>query len=362
MVDGESSASENLRAQIKCGCPAGVGVFEATTEDHSLLRSATETPKQPFPVTDWQGGRLRLRVFFWLCGLLALAVGLFHSNDHFGQASKAPAALDANRAFAHVQKLVSFGPRPPGSPGIAQAQSYISTHLKRLSLQVECQDFMAATPLGAIGMKNIIARLPGESDRLLILGSHYDTKPIPGTLFVGANDGGSSTGLLLELARVLAQKKRNDTLWFVFFDGEEAQREWTEQDSLYGSRHFVERLREQRLIGRVKAMVLMDMIGDNELELEKDQASTSWLVDLLWKSAQELGYGKHLASSPKAMVDDHIPFIEAGIPAVDIIDFNFGLFNRHWHNTGDTLDKVGPQSLKITGEIVLRLVDKLSAK
>lgn len=331
-------------------------------EGRGLLKSPIETPRKPLFVAHWRRGRFRSRVSVWLCGLLALTVGLVCSNDHLGQPAKATPAFDANRAFAHVQKLVSFGPRPPGSPGIAQAQSYISAHLMRLSLQVESQDFVAATPLGPIGMKNIIARLSGESERILILASHYDTKPIPGTLFLGANDGGSSTGLLMELSRVLGQKKNKDTLWFVFFDGEEAQREWTEQDSLYGSRHFVERLREQRLINRVKAMVLMDMVGDNELVLEKDQASTSWLVDLLWKSAQELGYGKHLASSPKAMVDDHIPFIESGIPAVDIIDFNFGLFNRHWHTSGDTLDKVEPQSLKITGEIVLRLIDKLMAK
>ena len=314
---------------------------------------------QLLDITGWRNDPLYPRTWARYFVTLMLVVAVLGPRDLHGQIARSANGLDANQAFAHVQKLVSFGPRPPGSPGIAQAQAYITTYLKRFPLEVESQDFVAATPLGSLGMKNIIARAAGENESIIILASHYDTKTMPGSFFVGANDGGSSTGLLMELIRVLAQKKRKDTLWFVFFDGEEAQREWTDQDSLYGSRHLVERLQDQRLINRVKAMVLMDMVGDNELILEKDQFSTSWLVDLLWKSAQELGYGKHLASSPKSMVDDHVPFIRAGIPAVDLIDYDFGLFNRFWHTSSDTLDKVSPQSLKVTGDIVLRMLEKL---
>jgi Zn-dependent M28 family amino/carboxypeptidase len=209
-------------------------------------------------------------------------------------------------------------------------------------------------------MKNLIARVPGSGNQIIVLGSHYDTKFSSNFLFVGANDGGSSTGLLLELARVIPRTKRKEAVWLVFFDGEEAQQEWTEQDSLYGSRYFVESLRSQGLVQTVKAMILMDMVGDKDLVLERDQASTPWLVDLVWKAARELGYGTHLASSRKSMTDDHVPFIEAGIPAVDLIDFDYGFFNRYWHSASDTLDKISPRSLKIVGDIVLQVLEKLS--
>jgi glutaminyl-peptide cyclotransferase len=268
--------------------------------------------------------------------------------------------FDANLAYAHVQKLVSFGSRPPGSQGLTKAQTYITNQLRILGLKVEHQDFLASTPNGKIGMKNIIARIPGSGNKIIILGSHYDTKLFSNFLFVGANDGGSSTGLLLELARVVSRTTRTEAVWLVFFDGEEAQQEWTAQDSLYGSRYFVQSLRSQGLVQTVKAMVLMDMIGDKDLVLEKDQDSTPWLMDLVWKAARELGYGTHLASSPKSMTDDHIPFIEAGIPAVDLIDFDYGFFNHYWHTADDTLDKISPQSLKIVGDIVLRVLEKLS--
>jgi len=148
---------------------------------------------------------------------------------------------------------------------------------------------------------------------------------------VGANDGGSSVGLLLELARVFSQRKPDFSLWFVFFDGEEAQKAWTPTDSLYGSRYFVQRLRASGQTGRIKAMILMDMVGDKDLMLENDLSSTPWLMGLVRDTATELGLGEHLSGNPKAILDDHIPFTEVGIPAVDLIDFEFGPNNRYWH-------------------------------
>jgi len=292
---------------------------------------------------------------FYLC----IGLSLVNLTEIKAQ-QKSFKGFDANLAFAHVQKLISFGPRPPGSPGLAQAQSYITANLKKMNLQIEHQDFMATTPNGKLGMKNIIAKCPGEKERLIILGSHYDTRLMPSTYFVGANDGGSSTGLLLELARVISQQKRAYTIWFVFFDGEEAQKEWTESDSLYGSRYFVESLKAS--VGRIKAMILMDMVGDKDLVLEKDLSSTPWLLELVWNSAQELGYTKHLAKLPKAIIDDHIPFIRVGIPAVDLIDYDFGFNNLYWHTANDTLDRISSESLKVVGAIVLRTLDKLDAQ
>jgi Zn-dependent M28 family amino/carboxypeptidase len=277
-----------------------------------------------------------------------------------------PVNIDPALAFAHIQKLVSYGPRPPGSPGIAQAQSYITGCLKKLNLVVEHDDFLANTPNGSVAMKNILARHEGGRNDVIILASHYDTLLMPNAPFVGANDGGSSTGLLLELARVVSQQRRSSAVWFVFFDGEEAQKSWTEEDSLYGSRHFLEKLQTDGDEKKIKAMILLDMIGDKDLVLEKDLSSTPWLLDLVFKSAQDLGHAKHLATSPKAMMDDHTPFVRAGIPAVDLIDYSFGFANAagglYWHSPNDTLDKISPESLKIVGEIVLKTLDKLAPR
>ena len=311
----------------------------------------------------------RLNAFFKLnartstgCKCLCTAVLIVCLFDVVpgAQFSGGKTAVDGVLAYRHVEKLVSFGPRPPGSAGSQKAQDYIISFLRRLHLTVAAQDFLANTPNGPIGMKNIVTSLPGEREQVILLGSHYDTLPMRNGIFIGANDGGSSTGLLLELARVLSRKKPKYTLQFVFFDGEEAQIQWTETDSLYGSRYFVDRVKQEDKLSSVKAMILLDMIGDKDLILENDLSSTSSLMELVRKSAQELGYSKHLAKYPKGIVDDHIPFIQAGIPAVDLIDYDYGFNNIYWHTPNDTLDKVSPQSLKIVGEILLRTIEKLS--
>ena len=274
---------------------------------------------------------------------------------------KAP-NVDGSQAYSHVEKLVGFGPRPPGSSAIAKSQAYITEVLKKLGLQVEHQDFLASTPNGPVSMKNIVGKSSQSRKSIVILASHYDTRLMTNAAFVGANDGGSSTGLLLELARVLSQRRNAFTVWFVFFDGEEAQREWSETDSLYGSRYFVEKLRTDGQTQAVKAMVLMDMVGDRDLKLENDASSTPRLMELVRKSAVELGYSKYLAASQKGMVDDHVPFIRAGISAVDLIDYDYGFNNSLWHTPNDTLDKISPRSLKIVGDIVVRTVENLGQK
>jgi glutaminyl-peptide cyclotransferase len=275
-------------------------------------------------------------------------------------AQKSAPSINGSFAYAHVQALVSFGPRPPGSPGIARAQSYILGVLKQLHLEVESQDFLANTPNGQISMKNIVAKLGGEKPQIIIVASHYDTLLMRNVPFLGANDGGSSTGLLLELARVLSLRKSPFTIWFVFFDGEEAQKQWSETDGLYGSRYFVEKLRLEGGIQQIKAMILMDLIGDRDLKIENDLSSTPWMMELVRKTAKELGFGKHLAQTPKGIIDDHIPFIRAGIPAVDLIDYDFGVNNSYWHTPNDTLDKLSPHSLKIVGDIVVRMIERLN--
>lgn len=267
--------------------------------------------------------------------------------------------VDGSLAYSHVERLVGFGPRPPGSPAIAKSQAYITDALRKLGLQVEHQDFLANTPNGPVSMKNIVGKTSQSRRPVVILASHYDTRLMTNAAFVGANDGGSSTGLLLELARVLSQRKNAYTVWFVFFDGEEAQREWSDTDSLYGSRYFVEKLKKDGQTQAVKAMVLLDMVGDRDLKLENDASSTPDLMELVRKSAVELGYSKYLAAAQKGMVDDHIPFIRAGIAAVDLIDYDYGFNNSLWHTPNDTLDKISLHSLKIVGDIVVRTVENL---
>jgi len=267
--------------------------------------------------------------------------------------------VDGNLAYSHVERLVGFGPRPPGSPAIAKSQAYITEVLKRLNLQVEHQDFLANTPNGPVSMKNIVGKTRQSGKPVVILGSHYDTRVMTNAAFVGANDGGSSTGLLLELARVLSQRRNDFSFWFVFFDGEEAQREWSETDSLYGSRYFVEKLKTDGQTRAIKALVLMDLVGDRDLKLENDASSTPWLMELVRRSAVELGYSQHLAATQKGMVDDHVPFIRAGIAAVDLIDYDYGFNNSLWHTPNDTLDKISPHSLKIVGDIVVRAIENL---
>lgn len=295
------------------------------------------------------------RVAAGLAGLLLFGVFAAHC---WGQSL----GLSGDRAFSHVERLVGYGPRPSASPGIKKAQQYITGVLRRLSLEVEHQNFLASTPIGNLPMKNITARSRGKVDEVVILASHYDTHRMPGGVFVGANDAGSSVGLLLELARVLSRRQPDFSLWFVFFDGEEAQKAWTPADSLYGSRYFVERLRASGQTGKIEAMILMDMVGDKDLVLENDLNSTPWLMRLVRESATELGFGRHLASHPKAVLDDHLPFTEAGIPAVDLIDFEFGPNNRYWHTPQDTLDKISPRSMERVGRMVLRTLEKLSAR
>lgn len=260
--------------------------------------------------------------------------------------------IDADRAFAHVKKVVEFGPRPSGSPAIKKTQEYIINELRGYGLKVTEDDFQGQTPKGMIPMKNIIAELPGEKSDLVLITGHYDTKIMPN--FVGANDGGSSMAAVLETARVLAKTKPEYTLWFVFFDGEEAVIEWTDNDNTYGSRHMVEKMKAEKTLSKVRAMILYDMIGDKQLDLKRDGQSSKWLVDTIWRTAAQTAYSKYFLGNETYMSDDHVPFVEAGIPAVDLIDFNYGPNHTYWHTPQDTLDKVSGESIKAVSDVVIQ--------
>lgn len=262
----------------------------------------------------------------------------------------AGSAFDGQAAFAHVERLVGFGPRPAGSEALARARRYLVTELKKAGARVRLQAFTAETPDGPIRMVNVIAELPGRRPEAILVGGHYDTKFFPNFTFVGANDGGSSSGLLLELARALARRPRAFTYWIVFFDGEEARREWSASDGIYGSRHLAASLQRDGRAGRLKAVVVVDMIGDRRLGIRREATSTPWLTDLLWRSARRLGHRAHFLEETLAVEDDHAPFLRAGIPSALLIDFDY---EPYWHTPEDTLDKVSPRSLQVVGDVLL---------
>ena len=283
--------------------------------------------------------------------------------------NKAATGFDADRAFAHVKAQVDFGPRPAGSAALEKTREYLVRELNSYGLKTTFDEFTPTTPQGKVKMKNIIAELPGESDKVIIISSHYDTKPYKEFQFVGANDSGSSTGTLLEIARVMAasKEKRRFTYQFVFFDGEEAFcAEWSEclngNDHTYGSRHMVEQLQKDKKTAQIKAMILLDMMGDKDLNLPRESDSSAWLSRTIWNTAAEAGYSKQFPNRETAITDDHIPFLQAGISAVDIIDFDYGPGNSYWHTKEDTLDKISAQSLKIVGDVVLLSLPKIEAQ
>jgi glutaminyl-peptide cyclotransferase len=263
--------------------------------------------------------------------------------------------FDGDRAFHSLEAIVQLGPRPSGSDANFATQRLILQTLQREGIEVEERPFVAATPRGPMAMNNLIAKIPGASSNVVILGGHYDTKLLDSFRFVGANDGGSSAAFLLEMARVLKHRKNRLTYWCVFFDGEEAVREWTDADSLYGSRHFVGQLKSSNQFSKIKAMVLVDMIGDRSLNLLKESNSTAWLVDVIWSSVAQLGFQESFLPGSFAIGgDDHFSFLEENIPAVDLIDFDYGPSNLYWHSEQDTVDKCSPRSLQIVGETLLK--------
>jgi Zn-dependent M28 family amino/carboxypeptidase len=268
--------------------------------------------------------------------------------------------FSGDRAFQDVRKLVEFGPRPSGSAALTNAAGYIMAQLKAAGLEVEEQEFTASTPKGPVRFRNIIGKTrPGRggNGKVIILGSHYDTKSFPDIQFVGANDSGSSSGLLLEMARVLANQP---DVWFVFFDGEEALVEYSLEDGLTGSRFFVEQLKADGQLKWIKAMILFDLVGDKNLNITMPADSTPALVQRVFDAARAAGHRDHFSYRPTAILDDHVPFLQAGIPAVDIIDFEYGSapgLNEYWHTDKDTLDKLSPLSLEIVGRVGLRLVE-----
>jgi Zn-dependent M28 family amino/carboxypeptidase len=263
-------------------------------------------------------------------------------------------------ALEFTRKVVALGPRPPGSPAIRKLQAFIEADARQRRCEVIEDSFRAVTPAGPIQMKNIVCKFPGTSGRAIVLTGHYDSKLFPGRHFVGANDSGSSTGILLEFARVLAGRSHPDDIYLVWFDGEEAIAEWTATDSLYGSRHLAERWANDGTLSRIKALVNLDMIGDRDLGIMQNTEGSPQLNQLIWTIAKDLGYGKYFLNTGGAVEDDHVPFLRRGVNAVDLIDFDYGPQNSYWHTDQDTMDKLSAHSFQVVGDIMMELIRRLS--
>jgi hypothetical protein len=274
-----------------------------------------------------------------------------------------PPTFDAARAMQYTKEIVAFGPRPIGSANHKKVEDYILSHLKGDSVQ---QDGFTIEPSeGKFPVRNIIAKFPGTRDGIIVIASHYDTNwPLRDTPYVGANDGASSSALLLEIANQLRGKKRDGySIWLLWDDAEESMRlPWYDPEGLYGVRHLAQKWQDDGTIKKIKAFILEDMIGDADLNIERVTDSTAWLEDLIYQAATRLGYQSHFFAREMFVGDDHEPFLDRGVPSADLIDLNYGYNNVFWHTPQDTVDKLSPKSLEIVGTVTLeavRMLDKM---
>lgn len=276
----------------------------------------------------------------------------------------APTAETFNgaRALEYTREFVASGPRWVGSPGHAKAEAFLKKQFARDQLEVDT--FTMNTPAGPQEMHNFIVRFPGKKDGVIVLASHYETNyPLRNINYIGANDGGSTTGLLIELANHLRGRTLDGySVWLVFFDGEEAFKEWSDTDSTYGSRHLAAKWQNDSTLKRIKAYIILDMLGDKDLDIQRDSNSTPWLLDLIQKAAGKYGDQSYFFQQETTDSDDHIPFVKRGVPSADIIDLNYGYQNSYWHTAQDTMDKLSAKSLTIVGNTMLETIRLLNQR
>lgn len=274
--------------------------------------------------------------------------------------------FDGAKAYDHVTKLVAFGPHPPATDAIRNVQGYIHSQLESFGCAVEEDAFNAPTPIGTFAMKNIITKIPGTGQGIILLLTHYDTKRVDN--FVGAEDAGSSTGVMLEIARNLCgsgKPKQSNAVWIAFLDGEETQAtfEWNTADSIYGSRELAARMALSGDLKRVRAVILADMVGQYDLHILRDHDSPKWLTNTIWNTAARLGYQSVFVSQEMiGTEDDHLPFNERHVPSIDLIDLNDYSTLGYWHTAQDTLDKISPRNLAIVGHVILESVSQLQKR
>ena len=300
---------------------------------------------------------------FWknaVAGMMLLAASTLPAQQHF----------DGGKAYEYAREFAAIGPRWPTGPGHVKAQEFLRAQFKRNHDQVEEDSFTADTPIGSVPLCNFLVRFPGRKAGTIVLGTHYETNyPLRSINFVGANDGASTTGLLLAIAdRLRAQEPQSKdkkldgySVWLVFFDGEEAFQDWSQSDSTYGSRHLAAKWGRDGTLNQIKAFMLADMIGDKDLDIQRETNSTAWLVQLVGQAAKSFGYQRYFFQREMSVEDDHLPFVERGVPSIDVIDLDYGPNNSYHHTAQDTMDKISAHSLMIDGDVFMesiRLIDQ----
>ncbi len=277
-----------------------------------------------------------------------------------------PSAVSGVRALEAVAAVVAMGPRESGTDGAGRAAAFLAGRLSQLGMDARIDAFTDVTPDGTQTFRNVSARLTGTEPGLILLVSHYDTKSGIATNFEGANDSGSSTGLLLELARVLKERRGGGPdLEFLWVDGEECRAAYGPRDGLHGSRRRAAQLNASGEAARVRAVIVLDMIGDRDLRVTLPRNGDPRLGLAVFKAAEAEGVRHRFRLGEGTMLDDHVPFLEAGLPAVDLIDFEYGDGpgdNRYWHTTNDTLDKLSAESLETVGRVVMRALESISGQ
>jgi glutaminyl-peptide cyclotransferase len=266
-----------------------------------------------------------------------------------------------------VEALLDLGPRESGTEGAERAALHIHDRLTAVGCEAEIDRFLNQTPRGEVTFRNVMARIPGSGTAEWLIGGHYDTKSGISDTFVGANDSGSSTGVLIELARLAAEAARvappNVGLLFVVFDGEEAMESYGKTDGFHGSRHLADRWVREKRIQHLRAVIILDMIGDADLNITIPKNCDRGLVKRLFESAHAQGVRPYFELFEGTILDDHSAFQAAGVPAVDLIDFEFGSsagLNDYWHTDQDTLDHISPQSLGIVGRVTIEMINRHS--
>lgn len=284
-------------------------------------------------------------------------------NSDDAPAPEKTGGFDGKRAYALVEKQVSFGPRPSGSQAIVQLQDFLQSELKSYGCTVDADNFSADTPAGRLPMKNLLVKIPGEKPGVILLGTHYDTKHVD--KFVGADDAGSSTAVMLEIARLLCKQRGKYAVWIAFFDGEEAVNpDWKDPDNRYGSRQMAAKLAASGDLPKIKAFLLADIVGGKHIHFKKESYSTRWLAELVWKTADQLGYQSIFLNQESAVEDDHLSFLSRNVPSADVIDLDNGPDGDvyYWHTPQDTLDKISAKSLAIVGHVFLESVKQLETR
>ncbi|MGA8041929.1 MAG: M28 family peptidase, partial [Terracidiphilus sp.] len=308
-------------------------------------------------VVRWLMSRAVQRVLYAGAAMMMLTPLAATAQGHF----------NGQKAYDYAREFVAIGPRWPTSQGHVKAEQFLRNHFAHD--QVEEDAFTADTPIGPVGMRNFIVRYPGKKDGVIVLASHYETNYwLRNINFVGANDGAATVGLLMAIGDQLheqvagGRKLDGFSVWLVFFDGEEAIRSWSASDSTYGSRHLAAKWGRDGTLGRIKAFMLADMIGDKDLDIQRESQSADWLVGLVRRAAQKFGYERYFFQQEETVEDDHVPFVQRGVPSIDVIDLDYGPNNSYHHTAQDTMDKISAHSLMIDGDVFLETIRLINAR